>query len=930
MTARFRSGARSYLLAVPAAWLALTACSEETPPPAPGSFDRPTRVAFACFDVQDPDDPRPIALDACRVDATTPLTTRNALHALVVQSSRGEVAAVDLNVGRTLDSRPDIPSYTFMPVGELPIAIVVPPNAPDDDSAPATSLVTYVASAGSRDVTVVRTRAFRRRALGDETTVQTVPLPGDASAVPVDMVLSPDGDALFVSLRDAGKLLRLPLCRGFRALDSDAGAGDVDDSDAGSEAAPDAGDAPPDAGSSAPCVRGLIDTAAITEIPISESVSKFTPPSGEAPDREPYAKLCSFETPELGGPGSVPELPPDAAQLQPKPSGLTIDAFCERGAGCTRRLLVADEALPLIHVIDLDAIASGAGAVLAPIPTGAATRSVAVTPPVPVTIDSESSERTQYVYAIDAQDGSVLVTQDGLLLNVGTSSERRDRITLGSGGNTSVAVASSLSVLTPDFNTVDGPLFASAEDPNAVLPEEDPAEPYCRDQNHPVRSNRRLRGVFLAVSQSDGSIRLVDVHDMDLLECRSCTLNDDNSGLYDPLPYVRHRVRVATTLPLNAEDTPIRLSPLASAQFAIDSEAIPVRLNGTTTDPRLRGGLSCVSCPELQAEAFPDAVTRDQITEIESEDPAMDESSLGDCTMENQARVCALADPWGELDRWVAIYEGVLPGSRGGQGHFADPAAADLEFTGELNFCALGALGSADAEAGRAGDQLTITGPLPPDEVIEAARPGDADLLESCRELVRERDEDGKLIGFEIREAYADHLVLEPGLLGSDHGDDDAELVDACFGGMLLSYELRARQSYLVLGETHAGFVHSVVRRDDGRCVIDPSLPASHGGRAYPDSLFDNGSITFQVVGDQGEDKNKPPVDTQLIITLDSNTDLSVLDATISYDSLSAVVPADLRWSPTDSRLYLVDAASRGLVPVSVDPFPSSVSASLR
>jgi len=50
-----------------------------------------------------------------------------------------------------IDSRPDIPGPTFVPVGEVPVAVVVAPDYPH---------MTYVANAGSRDISVVHTASF--------------------------------------------------------------------------------------------------------------------------------------------------------------------------------------------------------------------------------------------------------------------------------------------------------------------------------------------------------------------------------------------------------------------------------------------------------------------------------------------------------------------------------------------------------------------------------------------------------------------------------------------------------------------------------------------------------------------------------------------------------------------------------------------------
>ena len=118
--------------------LSALACSDARQPPQPASFDRPTDVDFVCVV-----DNQISNIDACDTERSD-----RALHALVTQSARGEVAAVNLRTDRILDNRRDVPGYTFVPTGELPIAIVVSRKHPE---------LTYVVSYGSRDLRVMQT-----------------------------------------------------------------------------------------------------------------------------------------------------------------------------------------------------------------------------------------------------------------------------------------------------------------------------------------------------------------------------------------------------------------------------------------------------------------------------------------------------------------------------------------------------------------------------------------------------------------------------------------------------------------------------------------------------------------------------------------------------------------------------------------------------
>ena len=132
------------LAAVLLTMVGLPACTSGIGAAAPRAMNRPVRVALACFDLTISTSPavRPLADCALQVDVstntrTTPVNTALHMHALVTQETRGEVGAVDLIARTVLDSDQSLPGYTFVPVGELPNDIVVPPTDPT---------CTYVAS----------------------------------------------------------------------------------------------------------------------------------------------------------------------------------------------------------------------------------------------------------------------------------------------------------------------------------------------------------------------------------------------------------------------------------------------------------------------------------------------------------------------------------------------------------------------------------------------------------------------------------------------------------------------------------------------------------------------------------------------------------------------------------------------------------------
>ncbi|MET0386702.1 MAG: hypothetical protein ABW321_12125, partial [Polyangiales bacterium] len=97
---------------------------------------------------------------------------------------------------------------------------------------------------------------------------------------------------------------------------------------------------------------------------------------------------------------------------------------------------------------------------------------------------------------------------------------------------------------------------------------------------------------------------------------------------------------------------------------------------------------------------------------------------------------------------------------------------------------------------------------------------------------------------------------------------------------------------------------------------------ARRSGRARPGVPFDNGLIAFQVV-DGTYDRL-----TTLRLTSSTTTPKLYLDGSNVGPTtpLFGVMPVDMRYSYTDQTLYIVDITARGLLPLSFDTMPTSLS----
>jgi hypothetical protein len=885
--------------------LGMIACSSNVPPPSPPTFGRPQRVAFVCMTA---DGTALRTLEECRptvkYDGDTPTVTPSvySLNALVTQSNRGEVAAVDLVKNQVIDARQDIPGYTFVPAGELPNAIVVPPTRP---------ALTYVANAGSRDISVIKTLDFRHLPVRTQVTdvrVAVRPTDDQGAQAPFDMLLSPDEDALFVTAPAAGWLLRMPLTRCEGSSDPN-------------------------------CHEGQIDTAHIVRVPIEESLDKAPPaPPAQTDPSEPYSQICDpvtlvpqpvVATPQVGSP----------ADRTPRPAGLALDSFCKTGETCQRRLIVADRNLPILHVIDIDVLAAGnaSDSVLTPIVTGVPTERVAVSPRVPV--DIAGTEETQYVYAIDMTDGSVLVAQNGQVISVSSDpTVRADRLDVGYSAASGKPVAQSLDLLYPGYDTA-----GSATDQNVTPTDPRPnGEWLCGDSAHITRTANRLRGVFLAVGLTDGTVRILDVFDAELQNCRSC---DKTSLAYDPYPLHRHRPRIDMIYVQPASGPYLEpiLTPTVTPQFQVGTSSIFVNSDGTTNDPRVPG-LACVACTGKEAVSFPPAdmltLQIDAGVSGEAGSGAATDSGIplvNDCAP-GEGRVCSLADPWMDPFVWIANREGVIPGARGGLGRFVDAGNADnqtgsLEFAGEASFCSNGVLGDddigdVDGNGKPDGDQVLITSVLP--DVDVAAQAGvTGSVRADCEALVAARDNDDLPIGFRIKQAYGSRLVIDPDAINQPptvRTHVDYAFVNTCFLDSLLTYEVHARQSYIVVSTNGPGFLHTVVLDPNTqRCVIDKTKDQQRVGRAYDGAQFDNGFVSFKTT--------RAPAERDIGLSLAGTTNVPklVMDATqVQGGTIHGVLPVQLKYSDIDQRLYLVDITLRGLIPIPLDNFPSAVLTSIQ
>lgn len=919
-----RLAARNLVLALSAiVALAAPACTSGVGAAAPRAMNHPVDVAFACFDTSVIGQQRVRPLSDCALYVDVSTNTRRApddptlhMHALVTQSRRGEVGAVDLLARGVLDSDMSVPGYTFVPVGELPTQIIVPPNDSNGVSGDAPTACTYVASRGAVDgrhpgISVIDTRRFRAGA-GLEHDPYPLHDPYILPAAPSDMVLAPDASALWITLDSLGVLVRVP----FRG----------------------------------PCDLGPIDLV----VPLYEDVPAgvpFTPGSSADLTRE-----CGLVADPVLPYVTPPRTPDVDLTTDPEPVAIAIDA--DNGV-----LLIADRALPLIHRVNM-----ADGTRRAPLATGVPVRDVVVTPRVPdsyelmpdpadpmayVPLPTSAITFSRYVYAIDDTDGTVLVMEysDESAPNFGTvipvdvqAARRPDRLGMP-------VVARSLEIITPQYDT-------SAPDPRFPPPDAEtrgnpygyglclPSDPAPTQPPTPLL----LRGVFLVVAGADGALRFVDIYDLDA-PCRGRAPstpvgNDDctNPGVVgDNLVYIRrHRPRVQQLLSsfVTIESGPTVYFPGGGSQV-LGTDGLPVGADPTMalTTPALAPFADPDASGEIDAAAAACPGDFGMVWGI-----AAGQSASGSAAL---PIVCSLVDPFAAIsETWSATFEGQIPGT------YTSSANAQVDASGEFNgvidtrldYCSLGIIGSGEAtapagepEAAYEGDMLAIVGTMPEDR-LEADRRCFAVLgisqIGEQQQPIFARIEHAFTSPDMQQEPYIGRLTLSPDTPIENRLPLDGHMptiADAvrCYGDTLLTIDVHTRGAFAVSG-SRSGFQTRVVRGADGRCQYDLTLDPLLQARAYNDVrdaahtpvVFRNRRIAFRPIGVT----TRAQAEIRMILS-GGPSQLGIDLALSSSGTRQMALPTGLRYSSEMWALYVLETERSGLIELTLRPLSRATTA---
>ncbi len=823
----------------------LAACSSSLSPVSPPSFVRPERVAFACVRTTKAGEQLPVPLEQC--SPCKGHTDAHALVAFVTQTTRGELAAVDLKTNRVIDTQTTVPGFTFVPVGESPTAVVVPTQAPEH---------TYVVHVGSSDLRVLDTASLLGTTGVLTATRAAIPLgmmvDGQwREAEPTDMVLSTDEQMLVIAAPRLHGVLVVQVADIARVL------------------------------------RGEIDPADVVQtlIPLTGLTAATTVTTASGSDR--YSVTC--EIPPAQPSQDVPPFEQAATTTEAEPVALALDAD-------NNRVLVADAALPIIHAIDLATLTvlSEGGRPL--FVTGVPTLDVAVSPAVPVSPDDVVSER--YIYAIDAEQRDVLVINErGVMQSVNALGRARpDRLDLGG------AAALSIEVIEPGYRG-------------------------CA-RNRVEYGPRVLRGVFVAASMVDGTIRIVDVYDLDAVERCPAIVSDtaEACSLEAPCAAIqRHRPRISTVFTSPRPCLVPTLRDEKSASLVLRAGA----LDAEATVPNLSVLDGCAATHTAAYEQVTVTPAMGMTGDVEVTTVCADDvtpAGMGDPIEARAPLVCTSSDPWSaSAEMWTAAWQGLVPGADG-TAALSDDNNADDDVQWRLetddfgfSFCAAG------VEAGKYALQIAV---IPADDALIDAYDDLSDV--DCDAFV-DVQADGLTprLTFTITEARERSLSLgqiieRPNAFAMDSDADLIAKARHCVAGQRFVFGVRSLGRYTVVG-ARTGFVHQV-DAVDGVCVAQAGAPST--AQAVAGERYENPHIAFEINHQREDDTLTPTQGFSLSFSPSTQTDYVRFNASNTGRGTVATIISELRYSPTDARLYAVDSAARGLMPIPLSPLPSGLSSS--
>ena len=840
------------------------------------SLDRSAKIQLLCADLElitgNLFDLRQVLpAELCVSETTFAPEVEAQFLGAVTQTQTGEVAVVSFTRSAILDTNRTVPGVTALRVGEQPTGIQISPFEPT---------YTYVSSFSPKSVQAIPTEAVIEGA----SSLPTQQVRFDAG--PTDLALHELAEAmaitdsedrvtgaettidyryLYAAIPELGQIAQIPII-----VNGDS-------------------------------KHGSLGTPQLLSLTTYDCDSLPRVPS-PASTEDDYHRICpegfqdregrfikTVETTDTCVDGAVPG---------PSPVALAIDRGRAQGTGAADDdvLLVADANQPVIHRFSLGM--TGATPI-DPISIGTPTVDVDVTPFVPTTSDPDDRAATErYLYAVSAADSSLVAvdyTEDpvgtpdaekkfGAVLPVlaGISPraneenvESRNRVRSG------FSNVRSMEVIAPLYN-----LEADPDTGGLRVPEDDLCDPSDGDAFALAQNAGNMRGVFLAVSLSNGTMFFLDIYDLNA-PCRggegaiACTLAETGPDQFASIRRHRRRFRFTPSTFIEIDGTP-------SLQF----DTAPGRLDETSGDAASSDGpgLEFIECPLSMFNAF-GVPPNDQTDGL----------------------ICASSQVWSSLtQRWDATWGGLIPNSEGGLGLFSDESFDGAPGTwflgGDVPLCQVGVLGpqsgpgtgsglSIDLLDSYGGDRVLITGELPPNTRDEP----ECDKFDDLKDDIEDFP-----VWFPIVRAFNNQLEIGPSPNPNRYTLDEVRF---CFN-QFTEYQIHTQNAYTVIGTT-SGLVHRIIPDSmTGECIFDPDRPVVPDdvdtfltGRAFEDAQFINPLVSFQIGAFSPIVSVTDSTIAVLNFSILNQFAVEVLDTSTVRRSL----PASMLFSEQQDQLFFVD-----------------------
>jgi hypothetical protein len=841
--------------------LAALGCAEEPTQQALPSLERSGPAAFVCLGP----DSQGRGIDACP-DTDAYDDEERHLYALVTQTLRGEVAAVNMTDGVVVDYDPNVPGYEFLPVGANPVDIVSTPGGMASFVSVAEAPDKHGIFALPSSCLTAPTRAELPRGL---TTWPACALPS-----------APGSLALLIDPPDPSGRLRQSCDSEY---DDDTGTS-LDPTARSGSTCPGAnlGDELAERGRRKLLVTlpdfglmGLID---------AQSLLAREPGSFDRCDVERWTKLgVELPTPTVQQP--VPadlEGPPECAPVSySEPPRAEFYSRPAQLARAEHLLYVTDLGAPVVHRLEVkNPCAIRELPPLLPVSFEQPHRTVLTNA---IALSPVTTQGQRFAYVVDDAEGSVMVfdlspgTQDPTpRVRPGTPRvpfEPADRIAFGS-------PARALEVLQVDLPE-DDPVTGVAPlgvfcNPDPTLSSDSPAAQYRPNATQTTGARpSRLRGVFGMVALANGKIGVIDVEDYDA-PCRRPKLANPGpvpnfQGCSGDLDLPNGYALDDGTLTVSGEISCNVVEPqrARSAHTMLSGPQSGVNAPALRTFPQLRSGTG----NSLPTDRSPEAQKHPKLLAVNFVEPPSPAvvyvtsqayqsgeipagSSLAELpTDPRTAPSNSLAFDYREprafatSEEVLVTYEGPITAERSsGYLQLSGSAAGNLLRDDGAGFCgqgmedlelarqrgrALGLTQTALETFARAhADYLQITADFPPQEDTYWSVPGSVgntcggrwaagNGYRECQGVfgtpslpTRQRD-------FVVFEAYQSHLVIQP--RAADF--DIFEQVYCCFGAQAaIQYVVRVGSQW-VLNSSVTPKLHQVTvdqvptKYDDYRCV---------------------------------------------------------------------------------------------------------------